>query len=131
MKPKVIARPPKPAKPARLTFVQVQAIPVPADCPFERLTDLELIDSIPAPELASLLVKWEERNQIDEDEAIGLSDELVAATVRWRSRGMDMDLAIRKTRTDECYQRELRETAEIVDRVMDNPLEIEKPILRL
>ena len=37
MKPKVIARPPKPTKPARLTFAQVQAIPVPADCPFELL----------------------------------------------------------------------------------------------
>ena len=81
MKPKVIARPPKPAKPARLTFAQVQAILVPADCPFERLTDLELIDSLSAPELGSLLIKWEERNRIDEDEAICPSDELVLSGI--------------------------------------------------
>jgi hypothetical protein len=130
MKPKVIARPPKPELPARLTFAQVQAIPVPADCPFERLTDLELIDSIPAPELASLLWKWEERNQIDEDEAICLSDELVAATVRWRLRGMDLDLAIRKVRTDEVHDRGYRETAAALDRLKVNPIEIEKPILK-
>jgi hypothetical protein len=63
MKPKAFARPPKPAKPARITFAQVQAIPVPADCPFELLTDLEIIDRVPVAELASLLALWEERNQ--------------------------------------------------------------------
>ena len=128
MKPKVIARPPKPAKPARLTFAQVQAIPVPADCPFERLTDLELIDRVLAPELGSLLVKWEERNQIDEDKAICPSDELVAATIRWRLRGMSMDLAIRKTRTDEVHDRGYRDTAAALDRLTVNPIAIEKPI---
>jgi hypothetical protein len=130
MKPKVIARPPKPAKPARLTFAQVRDIPVPADCPFEQLTDLELIDSIPAPELAALLVKWDERNQIDDDETICPSDSLVAATVRWRLRGMDMDLAIRKVRTDEVHDRGYRDTAAALDRLKVNPIEIEKPILK-
>jgi hypothetical protein len=130
MKPKVIARPPKPAKPARLTFAQVRDIPVPADCPYAQLTDLELIDSVSAPELGSLLVKWEERNQIDEDEAICPSHELVAATVRWRLRGMDMDLAIRKVRTDEVHDRGYRDTAAALDRLKANPISIEKPILK-
>jgi hypothetical protein len=130
MKPKVIARPPKPTKPARLTFAQVQAISVPANCPFEQLTDIELIDRISAPELGSLLVKWEERNQIDEDEAICPSDALVAATVRWLLRGMNMDLAIRKVRTDEVHDRGYRDTAAALDRLEANPIEIEKPILK-
>jgi hypothetical protein len=130
MKPKVIARPPKPAKPARLTFAQVRDIPVPADCPYAQLTDLELIDSIPAQELAALLCKWEERNQTDIDDPIAVSDALVAATVRWLLRGMDMDLAIRKTRTDEVHDRGYRDTAAALDRLKANPISIEKPILK-
>ena len=130
MKPKVIARPPKPTKPARLTFAQVQAIPVPTDCPYAQLTDLEMIDSLSASELGSLLVKWEERNQTDIDDPIAVSDEMVAATTRWRSRGMDMDLAIRKVRTDEVHARGYRETAAAIARLEANPIPIEKPILR-
>ena len=130
MKPKVIARPPKPTKPARLTFAQVRDIPVPTDCPYAQLTDLEVIDNIPAPELGSLLWKWEERNQIDGDEAICPLDELIAATTRWRLRGMDMDLAIRKVRTDEVHARGYRETAAAIARLEANPISIDKPILR-
>ena len=130
MKPKVIARPPKPTKLARLTFAQVRDIPVPADCPYAQLTDLEMIDSLSASELGSLLVKWEERNQTDIDDPIAVSEELVAATVRWRLRGMDMDLAIRKTRTDEVHDRDYRKTAAAIARLEANPIPIEKPILK-
>jgi hypothetical protein len=68
--------------------------------------------------------------QPNNDKPIEISDVLVAATVRWRLRGMDLDLAIRKTRTDECYQRELQETASTLDRLKANPISIEKPILK-
>ena len=110
-------------------FSEVQAIAIPADCPYELLTDIEATRRIPATELAALLAAWEERNQIDGDAAIDASDTLVAATVRWRLRGMDMDMAIRKTRTDECYRRELRKTQAATERLMAHPLDIQKPIL--
>jgi hypothetical protein len=147
MKPKVIARPPKPpvfalpdknpqsepdraTQSGKLTFAEVRAIAIPNDCPFEQLGSPELLNLSDEADLDAIRAEWKHRNRIDGIDAIRLSEELLAKVLRWKLRGMEIDFAIRKTRTDECYEREVRHTAAIVDRLAQNPSPIQSPILK-
>jgi hypothetical protein len=147
MKPKAIARPPKPPKVAppdknpqpesdlstqsgKLTFAEVHAISIPADCPFEPLGLPELLNLIDEEDLNTIKTEWQHRNHIDGVDEIRCSDELLANVLRWKLRGMEIDFAIRKTRSDECYEREVRHTAAIVDRLAQHPIPVESPILK-
>jgi hypothetical protein len=155
MKPKAIARPPKPPKVAppdknpqpsnidaqasesdravqsgKLTFAEVHAIAPTADCPFEELGLPELLNLIDEEDLNTIKAEWKHRNRIDGVDEIRCSDELLAKVLRWKLRGMEIDFAIRKTRSDECYEREVRHTAAIVDRLAQHPSPVQSPILK-
>ena len=147
MKPKAIARPPKPLKVLppdknseletgrltqsdKLTFVEVHAITIPANCPFEQLGLPELVNFSDEKDLKVIKVEWQHRNRIDGVDEIRLSDELLAKVLRWKLGGMEIDFAIRKTRVDECYEREVRHTAAIIDHLARHPSPIPKPILK-
>lgn len=112
----------------KLTFAEVLAISPPDDCPFEKVDLKEL--PISNNKLRKIRNEWNARNEIDGDGGICLSDDFLAQAARWYLRYLDIDFAVRKTRTDEVYAREVLETEATYARLVEKPSSLPKPILK-
>jgi hypothetical protein len=112
----------------RLTFAEVQAISPQDDCPLEKLDLAQLV--ISQNDLEKIHLGWNMRNEIDGDGAICLSDDLLAKAMRWYLRSLDIDFAIRKTRIDEVYAREVLETEATYARLAQNPSLLSKLVMK-